>query len=67
MKMDMRRELARQPFEQKLRKVSQLIQLADRVKASRATAEPFIGTSLSESVLARDRKPPQDKAAWRNL
>ncbi len=31
----MRRELARQPFEQKIRKIGQLIQLAARLKAQR--------------------------------
>ena len=37
MKTDMRRELARQPFEQKIRKIGQLIQLAARLKAQRAS------------------------------
>ena len=35
MKTDMRRELARQPFEQKIRKVARLIQLAIKLKAGR--------------------------------
>jgi len=38
MKTDMRRELARQPFEQKIRKVARLIQLATKMKAERAKA-----------------------------
>ena len=38
MKTDLRRELARQPFEQTIRKVARLIQLAARMKAERATA-----------------------------
>jgi hypothetical protein len=35
MKNTMRRELARQPFEEKIRKVSQLIKLSAAVKSSR--------------------------------
>jgi hypothetical protein len=35
MKTDMRRELARQPFQQKIRKVGQLIKLSATVKSSR--------------------------------
>jgi|GEM_PF-5213053 len=38
MKTDMRRELARQPFEEKIRKVARLIQLAAKIKAERTTA-----------------------------
>jgi hypothetical protein len=38
MKTEMRRELARQPFEQKIRKVAQLIQLATKLRAERARA-----------------------------
>ncbi len=34
-KTDMRRELARQPFEEKIRKVGQLIKLSATVKSSR--------------------------------
>lgn len=37
MKTEMRRELARQPFEQKIRKVGQLIQLSAKLKARRAS------------------------------
>ena len=39
MKTDMRRELARQPFEEKIRKVGQLIKLSASVKSSRAREE----------------------------
>lgn len=35
MKADMRRQLARQPFEEKIRKVGQLIKLSATVKSSR--------------------------------
>ena len=35
MKTAMRRQLARQPFEEKIRKVGKLIQLARKVKAQR--------------------------------
>lgn len=44
MKSDMRRELAREPFEKKIRKVSQLIQLSAKLKAQRASepdTKPF--------------------------
>ena len=39
MKSDMRRQLARQPFEEKIRKVSQLIKLSAAVKSSRVREE----------------------------
>jgi hypothetical protein len=35
MKIDMRRQLARQPFEEKIRKVGQLIKLSATMKSSR--------------------------------
>ena len=38
MKTDMRRELARQPFEEKIRKVARMIQLAAKMKAEREAA-----------------------------
>ena len=38
MKTDMRRELARQPFQQKIRKVGQLIKLSRKLKPARADA-----------------------------
>ena len=42
MKTDMRRELARQPFQQKIRKVSQLIKLSATMKSSRVREEAQI-------------------------
>ena len=39
MKTDMRRELARQPFQQKIRKVGQLIKLSVTMKSSRVREE----------------------------
>ena len=39
MKTDMRRELARQPFQQKIRKVGQLIKLSATMKSSRVREE----------------------------
>ena len=39
MKAEMRRQLARQPFEQKIRKVGQLIKLSASVKSSRVREE----------------------------
>ncbi len=39
MKTDMRRELARQPFEEKIRKVGQLIKLSATTKSSRVREE----------------------------
>jgi hypothetical protein len=39
MKTDMRRELARQPFEQKIHQVGQLIRLSATVKSSRVREE----------------------------
>ena len=38
-KTDMRRELARQPFEEKIRKVGQLIKLSASMKSSRVREE----------------------------
>jgi hypothetical protein len=38
MKTDLRRQLARQPFEEKIRKVGQLIHLAAKMKTERTTA-----------------------------
>jgi hypothetical protein len=36
----MRRELARQPFEQKIRKVAELIRLSRKLRAERVREEP---------------------------
>jgi hypothetical protein len=61
MKTDMRRELARQPFEEKIRKVGQLIKLSATMKSSRVreeaqmaqhpsrTADPFQGRASKVS------------------
>lgn len=58
MKIDMRRELAREPFEEKIRKVGQLIELSVAVKSSRAREEtqvkqntPGIRASIGERVV----------------
>jgi hypothetical protein len=66
MKIEMRRELARQPFEQKIRQVGQLIQLSSKVK-SRTRNEAFNGAKLSESVLVRDWDSPREDAAGKKL
>ena len=42
MKTDMRRNLARQPFEEKIRKVGQLIKLSADVKAQRVREDTQI-------------------------
>jgi hypothetical protein len=54
MKNTMRRELARQPFEEKIRKVSQLIQLSAAVKSSRVR-EGDGSDSASKATGARER------------
>ena len=40
MTADLRRQLASQPFEEKIRKVGQLIMLSAKVKSSRVREEP---------------------------
>jgi len=71
MKTELRHELARQSFEEKIGKVGELIQLSRNVKsqASRENTEdePFNGAELSESVLGRDWNSPEEDAAWSNL
>ena len=59
MKTEMRRELAREPFEEKIRKVGQLIQLSAAVKSSRVREEtqvkqntPGIRASIGEGNVA---------------
>jgi hypothetical protein len=54
MKNTMRRELARQPFEEKIRKVSQLIQLSAAVKSSRVR-EGDESDSASKATGVRER------------
>jgi len=39
----------------------------DKDVASNARDEAFNGVELSESVLARDWKSPEEEAAWSNL
>jgi hypothetical protein len=71
MKSEMRRELAQESFEEKIRKVGELISLSHKVKASASTDSDenagFNGAELSESVLARDWNSPEEDAAWSNL
>ena len=50
MKPELRRDLARQPFKEKIRKVSELIQLSRRVKASSEDAR------VSEHIPDRAKK-----------
>jgi hypothetical protein len=68
MKPEFRRELAQLPFEDKIRKVGELIQLSRKVKTDGSNDWEnvgFNGAELSESVLARDWN--SEDAAWSNL
>jgi hypothetical protein len=71
MKSEMRRELAQESFEVKIRKVGELISLSRKVKADSAKVsdenEAFNGAELSEFVLGRDWNSPKEDAAWSNL
>ena len=71
MKSEFRRELAQQPFEEKIRKVGELIRLSRSIKTDGANDsdenEAFNGAELSESVLARDWNSPEEDTAWSNL
>jgi hypothetical protein len=71
MKSEMRRELAQQSFEEKIRKVGELISLSRKVKADSAKESDenigFNGAELSESVLGRDWNSPEENTAWSNL
>jgi hypothetical protein len=71
MKTEFRRSLAQQPFEEKLRKVSELTSLSRKIKADALNDSDentaFNGAELSESVLARDWNSPEEDAAWSNL
>jgi hypothetical protein len=60
MKTEMRRKLARQPFEQKIRKVSQLIKLSAAVKSSRVR-------EVEESGSARKAKGGPDRNRMSNV
>ena len=71
MKSEFRRELAQQSFEEKIRKVGELISLSRKVKNASLNdsdeSAAFNGAELSESVLGRDWNSPQEDAAWSNL
>ena len=71
MKSEFRRELAQQSFEEKIRKVGELIRLSRRIKTDGANDsdqnEAFNGAELSESVLGRDWNSPEEDTAWSNL
>ena len=71
MKSEMRRELAQESFEVKIRKVGELISLSRKVKADSAKESDenigFNGAELSESVLGRDWNSPEEDAGWSNL
>jgi hypothetical protein len=71
MKSEFRRELAQQPFDEKIRKVGELISLSDKVKEDDSNDSDedtaFNGAELSESVLGRDWNSPEEDAAWSNL
>jgi hypothetical protein len=71
MKSEFRRELAQQSFEEKIRKVGELISLSRKVKNAGSNDSDenaaFNGGELSESVLGRDWNSPEEDAAWSNL
>lgn len=63
MKTDMRRKLARQPFEQKIRKIGHLLELSAKLKAERGTDNgDFIARDLrsqknsTKKILAAERQ-----------
>ena len=71
MKSEFRHALAERPFEEKIRKVGELISLSRKVKADVFTDSDentgFNGAELSESVLGHDWNSPEEDAAWSNL
>ena len=71
MKSELRRDLAQQPFEEKIHKVGELISLSRNMKSAGSDDldenSGFNGAELSESVLARDWISPEEDAAWSNL
>ena len=71
MKSEFRHELAERPFEEKIRKVGELILLSRKVKAVGSSNSDenngFNGAELSGSILARDWNSPEEDAAWSNL
>ena len=71
MKSEFRRDLAQQPFEEKIHKVGELISLSRKVRADASSDSEentaFNGAELSESVLGRDWNSPEEDVAWSNL
>ena len=71
MKSEFRRDLAQQPFEEKIHKVGELISLSRKIKADASSDSEentaFNGAELSESVPGRDWNSPEEDAAWSNL
>ena len=71
MKREVRDDVADQSFEEKIRKVGELISLSRKVRADASDDSEensgFNGAELSESVLARDWNSPEEDAAWSNL
>ena len=71
MKSETRRELAQESFEEKIRRVGELIPLSRKIKADGANDSDenaaFNGAELSESVLGRDWNSPEEDTAWSNL
>ena len=59
MDLKMRRALAREPFEAKIRKVAQLLQLSAKVK-KRTADDSCYRAAVSESILARGWKSPKE-------
>lgn len=53
MKTEMRREFAREPFEEKIRKVDRLIQLSSKLKATRAASRATEGMVNDSAFIAR--------------
>jgi hypothetical protein len=71
MKSEFRHELAERPFEQKIRKIGELVSLSRKIKADASDNseenDAFNGAELSESVLGRDWNSPEEDTAWSNL
>lgn len=65
MKTDIRRQLARQPFEQKIRQVGQLIQLAARLKAQRASER--VDDAADVAWLKKARQKPMHYRPLRDV
>ena len=63
MKSEFRRDLAQQPFEEKIHKVGEQADASSDSEENTA----FNGAELSESVLGRDWNSPDEDAAWSNL